>query len=184
LTLIKNERWLRESFLEIDNWRERLEDPELHPWSQCLDEAKLSGLFSPSSEVREKFGPRRATPSALSRYWENNYFREQWHTPFVPGPWHDGRRVHPEVWYWKQGHLTNESDGDREFLYLHLMNFKAKRWVDEDLYGTAPTWESLPRIVHFDRRQARDAVVRIDRQGIHLLSAVSDSAQRVAKVGA
>lgn len=167
LTLLRNDSSLREAFREIDSWRERLEDPASHPWSECLDEAKLSGLFSPLPEVRAEHAPRGAT--ALARYSRNNYFKEQWHTPFVPLPWHDGTRLHPEVWFWCNGRLTNERDGSREFLYLHLMNFKSKRWVDETLYGTAPTWESLQQVLHFDCRDLYEHTVRIDRQGLHVM---------------
>ena len=174
-TLIRNESWLRECFKHIPNWRQRLEDPDPHPWSDSLDEAKLSGIFSPVAEVREEFGERLAGLSSLSKYWQNNYFREQWSTPFIPYPWHDGSRLHPEVWYWQNGHLRNEWDGEREFLYLHLMNFKAKKYVDEDLYGTAPTWEGLSTLIHFDCNEIRGRAVRIDRRGFHLNEAADES---------
>jgi hypothetical protein len=167
LTLLRNSAWLRQAFRAISGWRARLEDPAPHPWEECLDEAKLSGLFSPSRHLREKLRPRGASTPALSHFSRNNYFRQQWHTPFIPARWHDGRRQHPEVWYWRNGRLTNEQDGDREFLYLHLMNFKGKRWVDEELYGSAPTWERLSQVIHFDCSTLRDHTVRIDRQGIH-----------------
>ena len=178
LTLIKNEQWLRDAFREIPRWRECLEDPEPHRWSESLDEAKLSGVFSPVAEVRREFGDSHTEAGCRAKYWENNYFREQWATPFVPYPWHDGSRLHPEIWYWHNGHLKNERDGDREFLYLHLMNFKAKRYVDEDLYGTAPTWEALDSLFTFDWNDIGGRVVQIDRRGFHLLDHVPHTCRR------
>lgn len=153
----------------MDGWRECLEDPGPYVWSESLDEVKLSGMFSPMREVRQAYGPRGIAGAALERFSTGNYFVEQWPTPFVPLPWHDGSRLHPETWYWCDGRLTNARDGERQFIYLHLMNFKSKRWVDEELYGSAPTWEKLPEVVHFDcGAMARGCTVRIDRAGIHV----------------
>jgi hypothetical protein len=168
LTLMRNRHWLRHAFLRIDGWRARLENPEPCEWSESLDEAKLSGLLSPCHEVRRKFGPRYPVSRLPRRFWNNNYFHEQWTTPFTPGPWYDGNPVHPEVWYWRNGHLTNARDRTREFLYLHLMNFKAPRYVDLALYQHCTTWDQLPEILHFDCTTVGDSIVRIDRQGIHL----------------
>lgn len=168
LTLLKNEPWLRAAFRHIPHWRERLEDPRPHPWSESLDEARLSGIFSPCEQVRRQFGS--ADTQLPARYWNNNYFREQWTTPFTPFPWRDGSAQHPEVWFWRNGRLTNQRDADSELLYLHLMNFKAARYINEELYGTALTWDSLSEVLHFNCAELGDETVRIDRSGMHLCS--------------
>jgi hypothetical protein len=65
-----------------------------------------------------------------NKYKFNHYFKEQFTTPFAPGQWHDGSKDHPDVWYWKEGNITNDRDGSREFIYLHFMNFRSIRWMD------------------------------------------------------
>ncbi len=168
LMLIKNEPWLKEAFHLISGWKERLNDPGSCPWEESLDEAKLSAVFSPHDERRRRvnLSPHMEVES---RYWNNNYFKEQWATVFTPWPWLDGNPLHPAIWFWKDGVLWNERDAPREFLYLHLMNFKAARYVNQALYKNAKTWDTLPRIIHFNDREIGTRTVRIDRSGFHLV---------------
>ena len=42
----------------------------------------------------------------------------------------DKRGCHPGFWFWKEGKLTNEKDGEREFLYLHFMRWQTNRWIN------------------------------------------------------
>lgn len=44
--------------------------------------------------------------------------------------WHDGSRDFPTRWYWKDGHLTNDRDGDRSFPYFHFVCWKRNEWSD------------------------------------------------------
>lgn len=173
LTLVKNEAWLREAYLQLTSWRGRLEDDGHFEWHECLDEAHLAAIFSPNPKLRRDIGMRCLTAEPDPLYWSNNHFVEQWSTPFLPCPWIDGEMRHPETWFWTNGVLTNVQDGSRTFLYLHLMNFKSKRWVNE-LYSASTTWDELPFICHFDpaefrRRPADERRLRIDRTGIHLM---------------
>ena len=32
---------------------------------------------------------------------------------------------YPQRWFWRRGRVTNEYDGDREFLYLHFMRWQS-----------------------------------------------------------
>jgi len=173
LTLIKNELWLKNAYLHINGWRDRLEDPRLYDWRGGLDEAHLTALFSPTRYVRRSFSEMTGTVSPDPQFYINNYFSEQWSTPFTPGRWIDGRREHPETWYWHNGKVSNSSDEGRSFLYLHLMNFKAPCWVNTDLYGQSMTWKQLETCLTFcvqelRHRPAAQRRVRIDRFGIHL----------------
>ena len=54
------------------------------------------------------------------------FFVEMYTTPFTPVSWLDGT-VHenqPDTWYYKKGSITNSRDTNRNFIYLHFMNFK------------------------------------------------------------
>jgi hypothetical protein len=177
LTLLKNEAWLKEAFLNIHCWRARLENPALCEWKHSLDEAHLTAMFAPTPHTRADFSTMTGTFAPEARYFGNNYFAEQWSTPFTPLPWLNGSRSHPDTWFWHNGRIQNVQDGDRTFLYLHLMNFKAPCWIDENLYGRAPTWKQLDDCMRFDLAALRMAPdnrrVRIDRQGIHLEGALA-----------
>jgi len=171
-TLIKNEPWLRHAFRHIRGWKERLEDPGEVPWHQCLDEAHLSALFSPTEWIRSHLNGELGTRAPEERFWSNNHFKERWTTPFLPTPWLGKRPNSPETWYWKQGRLTTCLTGNRQFIYLHLMNFKSKRWVNEALYGNAQTWGDRTDLMDFAYEDDIDAV-RIDRTGIHAMEIAS-----------
>ena len=186
LTLLKNEGWLRQAFRCIPNWRQRLEHRQWS-WIHSLDEAGMSGLFSPARRVRNQYytalagsNPRRSQ-AWRTRYCKNNYFLEQWSTPFISGPWHDGQQAHPSVWFWNEGHLTNQRDGSREFLYLHFMNYKSPKYINKELYDNLTTWDTLPRCLHFDLEEMTGRIVRIDRRGFHLNNL--EQAQRAGYIG-
>ena len=173
-TLLKNERWIRDAYMLLTTWRSRLEDPGPFEWHESLDEAHLSAIFSPDRRIRYKFGPKclAARPSPI--FWEDNYFVEQWSTPFVPGRWADDTDDHPETWFWREGVLTNSKSKSRLIPYLHLMNFKSKRWLHFN-YRSSGTWDELQTVCHFDESEiifAPNATsrFRIDRSGIHLSS--------------
>ncbi len=97
----------------------------------------------------------------------NNCFVEQFSTPLTPFRWHNGSHQHPEVWFWKDGRVTNALDGTREFLYLHFMNYVKPRALSSR-YAVAP-W-SGSRIMHIDAKDIDSCGVRVDFQGMHRLS--------------
>jgi hypothetical protein len=162
-TLFKNTKRMREAFRHIPTWKAVLENPHNVPWDQCLDESKLARLcIAP----RTLFGKNKKWRRA--GYWKNNYFVEQYSTPFTPSPWIDGRDDHPDTWYWKDGRITNNRDGKREFMYLHFMNFRQARWINP-MYKNASYWDSLPRLVNFDPKNIRGRTIRIGRDGFNLV---------------
>jgi len=172
--LLRNAEYLRNAYKYIPNWRRRLELPGACDWKDSLDEALLTALFCPVDSTRELFARKNGFAQVPPDLYEKNYFVEQWSTPFTPNNWVDGGSAHPDVWYLANSSLRNGNDGERTFLYLHLMNFKAKRWVNEDLYGNAPTWDQLRSCILFDLNvyfglQPERRNLRIDRQGIHLI---------------
>lgn len=159
--LIKNEQWLRDAYLLLDDWQECLSKKGIVSWENSLDEARLSSIFSPDKWIRDQPGGA----DVPQRYWNNNHFVQQFCTPFVPQEWHDGSNEHPEIWFWDNGKVFNTRDEGRTFLYLHLMNFRAKRWVNEELYGKSRTWtdEGAPVCFSFVPQARR---YRITRKGI------------------
>jgi hypothetical protein len=81
-------------------------------------------------------------------------FREQFSTVLSPRGWHDGTHDYPHEWYWRDGHLTNIRDGEREFLYLHFMRWKSLRYAPPTPAPTEGAWLSLDRLVWVDWRDA------------------------------
>lgn len=122
LTLVRNVDGARNLHLVIADWAERAARKEY----QHLDE--------PSPD--------------LLRPAFNVWARQSFNTPLSPyAPWRDGTFTFPTEWYWREGRLTNDLDGDVEFLYLHFMHWKGGAWPRE--CGNAQ-WEKLDRIIHVD----------------------------------
>ena len=98
--------------------------------------------------------PHRKHPQWLKRFygffspfWRHNFFHEQYSTILSPIPWFDGNTEHPQQWRWYQGRLTNSSDKNKEFMYLHFMNWKSSKWLHKQ-YGVQAAWEGLNQLVH------------------------------------
>ena len=45
----------------------------------------------------------------------------------------------PGRWFWRDGRLMNERYQEREFLYLHFMNWKSDRWLHGNV-ANIPNW--------------------------------------------
>jgi hypothetical protein len=90
--------------------------------------------------------------------------RESFNTPLSKLiPWTNGQFLFPTEWRWHSGSLTNDLDGDREFLYLHFMHWKGGAWPRE--CGNAQ-WEKLARTYDVDPATA-DRGFRVDATGFH-----------------
>ena len=168
-TLLRNLPLVRSAFRRIPRWRERMANPEY----QALDESKFAKVF-----LRHRKHPDwlRRLYRFLDPLQGRSWFREQHTTILSPKPWWDGSLEHPEVWYWRQGRLTNARDGDREFPYLHFMNWKSASWLPK-FRGERAAWEGLERLNHVPPGREGEGV-RIDRSGFHPLG---DPAKRQAK---
>ncbi len=176
LTLIRNAEPFRDMFADIPDWRARMADPTPCPWEESLDEAWLSRLCSPSLAFRAQGLSKGVRPEAIDLYRRNNHFQEQWVTPFIPFPWWDGQVLHPEVWYWRPGSITNCRDGERQFPYLHFMNFKAPRFVAPYDWGLFPSWSDFE--TSFDPGVLKSEVIRIDRCGLRGLTCREEAQER------
>ncbi|RDH42470.1 hypothetical protein B9G39_02870 [Zooshikella ganghwensis] len=138
LALFKNTQKNRTAFKLIKNWQQLMSDTKHHG----IDESKFSKIY-----LRHKkySGWLRKCYAMFNAYNRNCYFKEQYSTILSPILWINGSEEHPTVWYWKSGKLTNNTDGDREFLYLHFMNLKSAAWLPKK-YGNKAAWESLSHI--------------------------------------
>lgn len=74
------------------------------------------------------------------------YTKESFNNPLSPyTPWRDKTFRFPDEWYWKNGILTNNIDGDIEHLYLHFMHWKGGPWARQ--WGNAQ-WEDVKEIIN------------------------------------
>ena len=156
--LIRNTDCMRQAFRRVKGWQTYLEDPE----HRGFDEHRFRRIV-----LRHKKYPRflRQISGWFDPYQRRTYFEEQYSTILSPMPWHDGSHDHPQEWLWRKGRLTNTKDRDREFLYLHFMNWKSSRYLRKYRNEDAP-WEGLDRIVHFDVHPDVDSW-RMTRRGFH-----------------
>jgi hypothetical protein len=179
LALFRNIKPLRKAYLRIPAWRAYLENPE----STRFDEDVYSALFvesanagseriwkNPSQDMHHQ-EPDPVVGSALdpdSCIRFTTYFKEQYTTVFHPMFWHDGALNHPDVWFWKDGHVTNNRNSGREYLYLHLMNFQSMRWTSHECRRRRVAWKDNPK-TRFPIAGEVGNGVRIDWNGIHAL---------------
>lgn len=121
LCLIRNTARQRELFMRIKNWKVRFTDQKQH----ALDEGAFSRIFlwrknfpKPLFNLLGKFNPLR----------RRSEFTEAFSTPGGHIKWHDGTDDFPRRWYWREGCLTNDRDGDRSFPYFHFYCWKRNEW--------------------------------------------------------
>ena len=154
--LVRNTERMRHAFRRVKDWRIYLESPE----HRGFDEHRFRRIFLPHKKY-----PRflRKVGGWFDPYQRGTYFREQYSTILAPIPWHDGSTRHPQEWQWRQGRLTNSRDGEREFLYLHFMNWKSSRYLRKYRGEDAP-WEAVDQLVHFAVEPGVDGW-RMTRQG-------------------
>lgn len=131
---------------KIYRWKEALENPQF----VGIDEHGITNALQMTiwDKIAEKFKFSKDNPFCnFMRKWKisKHYFVEQYTTPFTPIPWLDGS-LHdnqPSNWYYDRGEITNDTDLDRKFIYLHLMNFKSRTWR---LNQTEAPWENNDHI--------------------------------------
>ncbi len=92
------------------------------------------------------------------------YLKEQYTTPFTKFPWIDGslNSNQPDTWFYKDGEITNNRDGNRKFMYLHFMNFKSSKYRFD---RTIAPWEGKRKICYAEPKDMRTGIV-IDSSGI------------------
>ena len=128
--VLRNTAALRHAFERIPNYRALLETPE----QTGVDESQYSQVFLRSATERSLFVERHSTVLSVRR-------------------WHDGTMNYPQRWFWRRGRLTNERDGDREFLYLHFMRWQSAHWINDPPVPGEAAWVGCD-IIHLDWRAA------------------------------
>lgn len=127
LCLVRNTEQTRYWYRDLPDWKQRMENPEYTHFDEL-----------PPSKLPIQF---------------RIYCEESFNTPLSPYIcWTDGTFEFPTEWYWRNGVLTNDKDGDREFLYLHFMHWKGGWWPRQ--CGNAQ-WENLARLVHLEPGECR-----------------------------
>ncbi|HKH46326.1 MAG TPA: DUF6625 family protein [Thermoanaerobaculia bacterium] len=134
--VLRNTRDFRHAFERIPSYRTLLEQPQY----ANMDEGDFSDVFSP--------------PAAGPHDSHGLLFVERYSTVLSPRGWHDGTMKYPQQWFWQRGRLTNERDGEREFLYLHFMRWQSGRWMTDRPAPGEAAWLRLERIVQVDWHRA------------------------------
>jgi hypothetical protein len=153
LSLFKNECWMRNSFRKLSNWRIVFEDQSHYRF----DEDYYFRVFIKPNRFTRRY--LRAlirivdliNPTRVK--YRKIYLKEQYSTPLVPGLWREMPVKHSDTWFWRDGCITNEDNGAREFMYLHFMNFVSARYMDTE-YGLTPPWAGLKKIVNLSTLEA------------------------------
>jgi hypothetical protein len=120
---------LRYAFEGIPNYRALLEAPH----QTAVEKAPFSRVFLKSPAYRSLFVERHSTVLSMRG-------------------WHDGTMNYPQRWFWRRGHLTNERDGDREFLYLHFMRWQSAHWINTPPTPGEASWVGS-ELIHTDWRR-------------------------------
>lgn len=164
LALFKNTKWMRNAFKRYKGWKNIIENPEY----QRFDEDLFIDVFKYPKIHPVLFLLYDILNPFSKKYRQKLYFVEQFTTPLTPSLWRFESYYHPQKWYWKDGILTNENDGNQEYIYLHFMNFVSGRWMNT-LYKKDPIWKELNKIVFIEPYQMQKNGLIIDRLGFHRL---------------
>jgi hypothetical protein len=147
LAVLRNTPKVRRAYERIPDLRTLLEHHEY----TGMDEGQFTTVFR---------GKRRGLRGRLRDWFDpcrrGLHFVEQYSTVLSSRGWHDGTMNYPLRWFWRNGRLTNERDGAREFLYLHFMRWQSGRWLSNPPAPTEAAWTRLDRLVHVDWRQATE----------------------------
>jgi hypothetical protein len=76
---------------------------------------------------------------------------------------------YPQRWFWRQGRVTNDRDGNREFLLLHFMRWKSGH---HRLHLPVPgegAWVDLKMVIQGDWRRLAAEGFCISPQGFSSL---------------
>lgn len=165
LALFRNTPRNISMYKQIYNWKEKLSFEEF----VGIDEHGITNAYTMTwfDKFNEKFSTN--INNVITRWLKRHktkrlYLVEQYTTPFRSYPWLDGTKFgeQPNVWYYKDGTISNNRDGEREFIYIHFMNFKSSQWRND---GSKAPWEDQRDICRATVEDMKTGVV-IDSQGI------------------
>jgi hypothetical protein len=156
--VLRNTRAFRRAFKRIRNYRTLLEQPH----HASMDESHFTRVFFPAADKPHRI---RRMIDYFDPCRRSLLFVERYGTVLSPRGWHDGTMNYPKQWYWRRGCLTNERDGEREFLYLHFMRWKSNRWMTPPPTPGEGAWLGLERIVNVDWPSANAKGFSISTEG-------------------
>ena len=151
LAVMRNTEFNRTAFRRIRSWKRKAPDP----YNYGIDEYRFGNVF-----VRPTLW-RRLTERRVPTLFEERYT-----TPLTRMPWLDGTANYPERWFWRNGRLTAERYEDREFIYIHFMNWKASTSHRVRGGHSIAPWSKLERVVSMDWRDAANEGFMISHGGI------------------
>ena len=172
LALFRNTRKNRRMGRKIYGWKEKLKEPEyVHMDEGGLTNAYTMTIFDKINEKYHLHIDNVVCRVAKRIKCRKLYLKEQYTTPFVPFPWTDGSldSAQPDIWYYRNGTITNNRDHDKDFIYIHFMNFKSSQWRHD---GTRAPWEKVNRIYQIDNIDDIKDGVLIDANGIRSAKSV------------
>ena len=155
----------------------------IYCWEEALRRREFVGidehgitnayLMTIFDRLNEKYHWHVANPltrAVARRRRRRLLLKERYTTPFLPRPWLDCslNSAQPNEWYYRDGHITNRRDGQREFIYLHFMNFKSSQWRHD---GTTAPWESIDRVCWATIEDMKNGIV-IKASGIWPLASM------------
>jgi hypothetical protein len=162
LAVLRNTPFNKLAFRRIRHWRRKASDPKY----QGLDEYRFGKVF--------------ARPSLWRRLTERRprvLFEDRYTTPMTRRTWIDGTFDFPTRWFWREGRLTAEGHTDREFIYLHFMNWKSSTTHVLRNGARAAPWLALERVINMDWRQAGAEGFMISHEGVGPLPPVRGDAK-------
>ena len=168
LAIFRNNKYNRYKWRKIYDWRRKLSHPEF----VGIDEHGITNAYTMTvfDKFNEKFGTNinNIFTKAL-KVWKKRklYLKEQYTTPFTHIPWLDNtiNSQHPDVWYYKDGTVTNSRDIGRSFIYIHFMNFKNSRYRHDN---TAAPWEGRDKVCYASKGDLKHGI-QIDPIGIYAI---------------
>lgn len=121
--LMRNTAKMREAFKLINNWQQRLADPIHH----ALDEGAFSRIF-----IKHKNFPKPlfSLMAKLNPWRRNSEFIEAYTTPNAGLAWEDGSYNFPNIWYWREGIISNNLCPEKSYPYFHFFEWKLL-WKNE-----------------------------------------------------
>lgn len=155
--IFRNTPTIRRSFMQVKDWKLMLENPE----HVSFDESAFTKVFIPH---RKHPTWLRRLWSISSKYQRKILFKEQFSTILSPIKWRDGQKEHPKIWLWQNGKLTNTLD-NKEYMYLHFMNYKSRAWLPKAIRHLPSAWEKLDRLIYISPREARSQGFSISPRG-------------------
>jgi len=161
--VLRNTEVIRRAYERIPGYQELLEQVR----HANMDEGSFTAVLrSSETDLRRPV----LLPERFDRCRCRSLFIERYGTILSPRGWHDGTMNYPQYWLWRDGRLTNERDGQREFLYLHFMRWQSARWMNDPPAEGEAAWLQLERIVNVDWRSAASSGFCISPRGFTALS--------------